>query len=193
MHLREWGFQKTRFKEAGLVKVRFMIILVVGKNFLDKGGQVLRRADKEITDEKMLVDIICRSSVCRLGLSDDGVPYVVPMNFGYEDRTVYFHCAPEGRKLEIIRKSPKVCVEFDLDHQIIVSENACGWGMRFRSVIAFGMASIVDDGSEKMAALKIIMKQYSDRDWQIDADGLEGVCIIKVELDRMTGKKSGYG
>jgi len=105
-----------------------MIILVVGKNFLDKGGQVLRRADKEITDEKMLVDIICRSSVCRLGLCDDGIPYVVPMNFGYESGTVYFHCAPEGRKLEIIRKNPKVCIEFDLDHQIIVSEKACGWG-----------------------------------------------------------------
>ena len=50
-------------------------------------------------------------------MTDGGVPYIVPLNYGYEyadgELTFYFHSAKEGRKLEILKKNPTVCLELD--------------------------------------------------------------------------------
>jgi len=71
------------------------------------------RRDQEITDRIEMDRIIHTAMVCRLGLSDDGQPYVVPLNFGYDGSVVYMHSARQGRKLEIISRNPRVCLEFD--------------------------------------------------------------------------------
>ena len=77
----------------------------------------MRRKDKEISDRSAIEDIIKRSTVCRLAMSDNNSPYVIPINFGYENSTVYFHSAREGRKIDILKKNPNVCIEFDIDIQ----------------------------------------------------------------------------
>ena len=53
-------------------------------------------------DGAAIEEVIARAPVCRLALSDNGEPYVVPMNFGYSDGVLYFHGAPNGRKIDII-------------------------------------------------------------------------------------------
>ncbi len=58
----------------------------------------MRRKDKEMTDPDAIASVIRRSTVCRLGMSDDNQPYVVPMSFGYKDGAVYFHCATRREK-----------------------------------------------------------------------------------------------
>jgi len=65
----------------------------------------MRRKEKEITDSAEIEQIIRKARVCRLGLVDDREPYVVPVCFGYEKNAFYFHCAPEGRKIELIKKN----------------------------------------------------------------------------------------
>ena len=64
----------------------------------------MRRKEKEITTRAVIDAIIRQARVCRLALSEDNQPYVVPLCFGYENDTLYFHCAPKGRKLDIIMK-----------------------------------------------------------------------------------------
>ena len=56
----------------------------------------MRRKEKEITDKTAMESIILKSSVCRLALSEENRPYIVPLCFGYEDDTLYFHSAREG-------------------------------------------------------------------------------------------------
>lgn len=85
----------------------------------------MRRRDREITDISVMESIIRDSSVCRMGLCDGDRPYVVPMNFGYRDGKVYMHSALEGKKLDIIRKNPDVCLEFETDLEIVRAEEAC--------------------------------------------------------------------
>ena len=69
----------------------------------------MRKADREITDKKELIEVINKCSVCRLAFHDEPYPYIVPLSFGYsyekEQLTLYFHCANEGKKLEIGRAS----------------------------------------------------------------------------------------
>ncbi|MBU3917342.1 pyridoxamine 5'-phosphate oxidase family protein, partial [bacterium] len=71
----------------------------------------MRRKEKEITDKAIIDSIINDSKVCRLGLSDDNRPYVVPLCFGYENDTLYFHSAHKGMKLDILKKNKQVCFE----------------------------------------------------------------------------------
>ncbi|MCG2777827.1 MAG: pyridoxamine 5'-phosphate oxidase family protein, partial [Desulfobacterales bacterium] len=121
----------------------------------------MRRKEKEITDKTAMESIILRSSVCRLALSEENRPYIVPLCFGYEDDTLYFHSAREGRKLDILRKNNKVCCEFDIDNEIVEADDACGWSMKYQSVIGAGKGSIIDDIESKRKALNIIMQHYS--------------------------------
>jgi nitroimidazol reductase NimA-like FMN-containing flavoprotein (pyridoxamine 5'-phosphate oxidase superfamily) len=152
----------------------------------------MRRRDKEITDRASIESIIRRSLVCRLAVSNDNQPYVVPLCFGYEDGTLYFHCAREGMKLDFLRANEAVCVEFDIDQEIVTGSQACEWGMRYRSVIAFGRASFVERPEAKRKALELLMRQYSDGSHDFPDDALSRVTIVRVEIESMTAKQSGY-
>ena len=151
----------------------------------------MRRKEKEITDKKELESIISRSSTCRLALSVDNQPYIVPLCFGYQDNTLYFHSADTGRKIDMIRQNNQVCFEFDIDQEIVEHEEDCHWGMNYRSIIGFGKAYIVEDEEQKREMLDIIMDQYTKGPYEYSDELLEIMVVIKVEIEEMTGKQSG--
>jgi nitroimidazol reductase NimA-like FMN-containing flavoprotein (pyridoxamine 5'-phosphate oxidase superfamily) len=109
----------------------------------------MRRAEREIKDRSTIEEILRRATVCRLAVCDGNVPYVVPLSFGYRDNRLYFHSAPEGRKMETIKANPHVCFEVDVDHEIVPGEIPCGWTVRYRSVIGFGKARLLEDVAQK--------------------------------------------
>jgi nitroimidazol reductase NimA-like FMN-containing flavoprotein (pyridoxamine 5'-phosphate oxidase superfamily) len=150
----------------------------------------MRRKEKEITEASAIESIIKKSLVCRLALSDDNSPYIVPLCFGYRDRVLYFHGSLKGKKIDIIKKNQKVCFEFDINTEIVKAEDACHWSMKYKSVIGFGKAVLLEDLDEKRKALNIIMSQYSDRTFQFNDATLKGTIVIKVEIESMTGKQS---
>jgi nitroimidazol reductase NimA-like FMN-containing flavoprotein (pyridoxamine 5'-phosphate oxidase superfamily) len=148
---------------------------------------------REITNDVGTIESIIRNaSVCRIALSDDGQPYVVPVCYGYADNTLYFHSAPKGRKLDILGKNNAVCCEFDMDQEIVRSEDACDWSVRYRCVIAFGRASIVKDLEEKEKALDVIVAHYGGRPRAYPETTLQRTAVVRVEIEDMTGKISGY-
>mgnify|MGYP000681818771 CR=1 FL=1 len=65
--------------------------------------------ETEIKDFDEIIEVINKCDVCRLAINDGDYPYIVPMNFGLniEDGKVvlYFHCASEGKKLELLKKN----------------------------------------------------------------------------------------
>ncbi|MBN2516402.1 MAG: pyridoxamine 5'-phosphate oxidase family protein [Deltaproteobacteria bacterium] len=152
----------------------------------------MRRNDKEITDTEVIDDIVNRSAVCRLALSETNRPYIVPVCFGYRNRTLYVHSAREGKKIDILRKNNNVCVEFDVDHELVKADRACTWGMKYRSIICSGTASFVDDDREKREALDIIMAHYATGSFEYIDKKLTDTIVIKIEIESITGKQSGY-
>jgi len=151
----------------------------------------MRRKENEITDRAIIESIILKSSVCRLALSEDDRPYIVPLCFGYKDNALYFHSAREGKKVDMLRKNSKVCFEIDTDHEIVSDESPCKWTMKYRSVIGKGKASLIHDPEAKRQAFDIIMHHYSDKVSAYSEAGLNNSLIIKVEIENMTGKQSG--
>ena len=152
----------------------------------------MRRKDREITDIKEIEKIIKKGKVCHLGLVDNDEPYIVPVNFGYERHALYFHSALEGRKVELIKKNNKICFEIDTDVEIVNSEKPCDWTTKYRSVIGVGRAYILDSDEDKAHGLSLIMKQYSDGEPESDFEKLDLILIVKIDIESITGKKSGY-
>jgi nitroimidazol reductase NimA-like FMN-containing flavoprotein (pyridoxamine 5'-phosphate oxidase superfamily) len=151
----------------------------------------VRRIDKEITDRAAIEAIIAKAEICHLGLCDNGIPYIVPVNFGYKDNCLYFHCAREGTKLDIIRRNSNVCVEFDTELEMRIDDVACEWGFKYKSVIAFGKADIIDGSDEKRQALDIIMGHYSDKSYSYLDKRIDGIYIVRIAIEKMTGKQAG--
>ena len=152
----------------------------------------MRRKDKEIVDKEIMESIVQKAIVCRIALSDNNMPYLIPVNFGYKDNVLYFHSATEGKKIEILKKNNKVCIEVDINHKIIAHEKPCSFGMRYNSVIGFGTASFIDDMEKKKDALGIIMDHYAPgKNFEFRERMLNRIVVIQIKIDSMTGKKSG--
>ena len=148
----------------------------------------MRRNEREITDRKDIDDIIRCCRVCHLAMCDDGQPYIVPLNFGYDGRSLYFHTAPEGRKIDIIKRNNRVGFEFDILHDIVTAEQACKWGAKYESVMGSGTAEIVDDLEAKKEALEWIMRQYGNGAWDFKEEILKKTLVLRVRILEISGK-----
>ncbi len=153
----------------------------------------MRRTDKEITARSVMEGILQEAIICRVAFCDGDEPYIVPMNFGYENNCLYFHCAPAGRKLEIIKKNPKACFEVDARAQLVPGDKPCSWSMRYFSVIGVGVMSIQTTAAEKRHGLNVIMGKFEGKsDYPFADSALKDLLILKLKIKSMTGKKSRY-
>lgn len=150
----------------------------------------MRRKEKEITDKKEIENILKKSQICHVAMVDKDKPYIVPMNFGYENKTLFFHSALEGRKINVIKKNPNLCFEVEQVVQFKKAKLACDWSIEYKSVIGEGRAQLLYDPEEKREGLDIIMAQYSGRTFEYPSEMLEKTLVIKLVIDKMTGKQS---
>ncbi len=147
-------------------------------------------SQKEINNDKAIEDIINKASVLRMGLAVDDMPYVVPLCFGYLNRTFYIHSAKSGKKLDMIRSNNSVCIEIDGNIKLLQNEEPCSWSMNYASVIAFGRAYILESRAEKEVGLNSIMQKYSRKEYHFREEDLDKVTVIKIVVERITGKMS---
>ncbi|MGM0428212.1 MAG: pyridoxamine 5'-phosphate oxidase family protein [Thermodesulfobacteriota bacterium] len=150
----------------------------------------MRKREKEIQDRSEIEAILDKAQVCRLALSDDNRPYMVPLNFGYKDNCLYFHTGRTGKKIDILKRNNSVCFQVDVDLEVVESDNPCDWNMNYRSVIGHGRAVFLEDPAEKKHALDIIVEHYGAAKNDYDEARLKRLTLIKVDIERMTGKRS---
>jgi nitroimidazol reductase NimA-like FMN-containing flavoprotein (pyridoxamine 5'-phosphate oxidase superfamily) len=153
----------------------------------------MRRTEREISDLEVIEEIVRKADVCRIALANNNIPYIVTMNFGYKgspEPGLYFHCANEGRKLEMIRKNNFVCFEMDTDHRLIKREKACDFSMKYSSVVGWGNIHILTEEKEKILGLNTIMAHYAgSNDFSYDTRILEKMVVLRLEIKEITGKK----
>jgi uncharacterized protein len=151
----------------------------------------MRRAEKEITSKKEIETVLAKAKICRIGLQDKDYPYIVPLNFGYKNGHLYFHSAPEGKKIDLIKKNNMVCFEVDIDHDIVNTGIPCNWSSTYSSIIGCGKASLITNPEDKQKALNIILKHYAPvTTYTFPEKNLRDVVIIQIEITEMTGKTS---
>ncbi len=127
-----------------------------------------------------------------LALSGDGgYPYAVPLSYVFDENRLYFHCAKAGHKLDAIRQNNRASFCVIGQDQIVPEE----YTTYFKSVIVFGTIRILEDASEKRAAIEKLAVKYApddttehrsqmiDRDWS-------PLCMLEMTIDHMTGKEA---
>ena len=151
--------------------------------------------NRVITLKEEIERIILKCEVCNLAMVDsNNTPYVIPMNFGYEKDTIYLHSGQTGKKIDILKKNPKVAVSFSTDHELRWQSEkvACSYSMKYKSVLASGHVEFVEEREEKIAALNVIMKNYTDREYAYGEPSLIEVLVFKVVVDKLEGRAYGY-
>ncbi len=147
-----------------------------------------------INEKEIIERILKTEKICFVGFSDEnGIPYVLPMNYGYEDEVLYLHSAPEGKAIRVLEQNRNVCITFCTQPKLIWQhpEVACSYRMQSASVICNGKVEFEEDFEEKVRILNIIMRQYIDKEFTYSDPAVKNVKIWKVEVDTITAKEFG--
>ena len=151
----------------------------------------MRRSRQQISDADCL-EILKRGSHGILALNGENFPYAVPLSFVLDESgsKIYFHCALEGFKLDLIRQNSHAsfCV---VDCDEVIEEK---FTTKYRSVICFGKIRFADD-SEKRLGLELLGKKYSTSvdEKSLDAEIDRGFdrCLVPIfEIENLTGKQA---
>ena len=121
---------------------------------------------------------------------DDGYPYGVPLSYVYADGKLYFHSAKTGHKIDAVRKNNKVSFTIIAQDNIVPEE----YTTHFRSVIVFGRVRILENDTEKRAAIEQLAEKYmpdlkEGRLQEIDRE-FSRLCMLELTIDHMTGKEA---
>lgn len=137
--------------------------------------------------------IIRECKTCFLAMSENGFPYVLPMNFALDGDFVILHSAQSGRMWETLKKNQNVCINWTLGEDIKWQNVTvgCSYRVQSKSVLVEGKAEFIDDFNEKTRCLELLMAQYSDREFKFSKPAVENVGIIKVAIEKISAKEFG--
>ena len=152
----------------------------------------MRRRDREITNRQEILNILSRADICRIALHDDEYPYIVPMNFGFEDNgtlILYFHCAVEGRKLDLIRNNNNVGFEVETDTKKVTGSKACNSSIYYKSVIGCGSVEIMNSQEDKVHGLDVLMKHYTGKEgFRYEEELLNKMVVLRLTVTKISAK-----
>ena len=152
----------------------------------------MTRREREVKDPEKILEILDNSKVLHLGLVDEGMPYIVPMNYGYEMNdgvlTLYLHSAVKGYKLDVIRKNPTCCFEMECGIQPFEGELPCTYGVAYSSIMGRGKVEIVEDVALKEKAMTVLMKTQTGKDFEFNERLVSIVSVLRIVATDYTAK-----
>lgn len=153
----------------------------------------MRRKDREVTKINEITDILDMCKTACIAMTDGGVPYIVPLSYGYEWKEdcleLYFHCAKEGKKLEILKCNNEVCFTVFSEGELLHAENPCNSGYYFSSIIGNGVVEFIEDPEEKNYALQRMFAHQAGKKVEFTEAQMDSVCVFKIVSRDYTGKR----
>ena len=150
----------------------------------------MRRIKQQLSDQAAEAVLLRGTSGVLSLLGEDGYPYGVPLSYVYQNGKLLFHCATKGHKLDALRREEK-CSFCVIDQDEIAPER---YTTRYRSVIAFGTAKILEDPTQKRAAIEALATRFNPHDpagrEQEIRDSWDHFCLVEMTIVHMTGKQS---
>ena len=154
------------------------------------GFREMRRS-RQILSEDECIDILTTATSGTLAvLGDSDYPYAVPLSFVYSGGRIYFHSATSGHKVDAVAKHDKA------SFCVIAQDNVCPQKFTtfFRSIIAFGKVSIVDDEVERRDAIRLLGLKYSPGSEEELEKEIESafarMIVIRLDIEHLTGKEA---
>jgi hypothetical protein len=150
----------------------------------------VRRKEREITDKEEIKQVLKTTKYVTVALCMDNEPYLVALNHGYDQtqNCLYFHCAPEGKKLIYAQANPQIWGQAVLDFGVT---DECDYA--YTSVHFQGKLSLITNSTEKKHALEVLVRQVAlhpeSKLAKIKPEKLDKTTIGKICISYMSGKK----
>ena len=154
----------------------------------------MRRKDRERGPEFSLPLIDrCSHGVIALTTGED-TPYCIPISLVRVGSALYFHCAREGRKVDLLRRCPRVCITFVGEDDPALEANG-NYTTYFQSAVVTGTAAEVTEETEKVEALRALCQKLLPEHMAGDtfdraiARSLAVTSVWRIDVDQITGKQ----
>lgn len=151
-----------------------------------------RLPDRGAFDRETVYQILDEAFICHVGFVVDEQPIVIPTSFGRIDDTLYIHGSAASRMLRALTGGIPVCVEATLVDGLVLARSAFHHSINYRSVVIFGMATLVADDAGKMTALEAITEHIIPGRWaevrEPNAQELKATTVLAVKLEEVSAK-----
>ncbi len=154
--------------------------------------RVVREPHRGSFDREVIFKILDEGFVCHVGFAMDGQPYVIPTMFARVGEAIYFHGSAASRMLRGVSSGLAVCVTVTLVDALVLARSVFNHSMNYRSVVALGKATLVDEPEEKLAALRAFTEKILPGRWadarQPNDKELKSTSILRLPLTEVSAK-----
>lgn len=152
----------------------------------------MRYPERGRHDFATVASILDESLTCYVGFVSAGRPVVIPTIHGRIERTLYLHGSAVSRWMNGLIDAVPVCITASVLDGIVLARSAYNHSMNYRSVVAFGEASPVDDGIEKIAALRAMSERVCAGRWadvrKPAQNELRATLLLRVPIEEASAK-----
>ena len=154
--------------------------------------RVVREPQRGVYDREVIYKILDEGFVCHAGFVADGQPFVIPTLYARAGDAIYFHGSAASRMLRGAAEGAQVCVTVTLTDGIVLARSVFNHSMNYRSVVALGKATLVDQAEEKLAALRAFTEKILPGRWddarQPNERELKATSILRLPLTEFSAK-----
>jgi nitroimidazol reductase NimA-like FMN-containing flavoprotein (pyridoxamine 5'-phosphate oxidase superfamily) len=154
--------------------------------------RIIREAHRAVYDRDVIYSILDEAFVCHVGFAVDGQPFVIPTMFARVGDAIYFHGSAASRMLRAAAGGLPVCITVTLLDGLVLARSVFNHSMNYRSVVALGQASLIDDPAEKLSALQAFTEKLIPGRWndarKPNEKELKATSILKLPLTEVSAK-----
>jgi uncharacterized protein len=143
--------------------------------------------------EQEIEAVLLKEQVGCLALAAEGQPYLVPLNFVYEQGMIYFHSRTSGRKVDMISSNAQACFHAATIGPIITGKNPCKFNYTFSSVIIEGIVEEVAVLPDKEEILELLVEKYAGKTMKrgmMAEKQITGVKVFRLRPQAVSGKRN---
>jgi nitroimidazol reductase NimA-like FMN-containing flavoprotein (pyridoxamine 5'-phosphate oxidase superfamily) len=154
----------------------------------------MHKAERQITDRDQMLAVLRGGKYATIALCRGDEPYVVTLNYGYDqaNNCLYFHSAQRGLKIDFLSANARVCATVIEDRGYV--DGRCSH--KYRTVVFWGRMKVVEDLAEKKRALSILIRHLESHPEGMETklksaeEAYGKVAVLRLDISEMTGKEN---
>src|SRR3984957_7380805 len=154
--------------------------------------RVVRESDRAVYDREPVYRILDEGFLCHVGFAVDGQPFVIPTSYGRKEASLYIHGSAASRMLRQMKEGVAVCITVTLLDGLVLARSVFNHSMNYRSVVILGVAQLVDDPAEKLAALRALSEHIIPGRWedsrQPNDKELKATSVLRLPITEFSAK-----
>jgi len=154
--------------------------------------RIVREPQRAVYDREAVYQILDEAFLCHVGFVVDGQPFVIPTSYGRDGDVLYIHGSAASRMLRNLDQGLPVCVTVTLLDGLVLARSVFNHSMNYRSVVTLGVATLVDDPAEKLAALRAISEHIIPNRWddarQPSEKELKATSVLRLPINEFSAK-----